>query len=130
MKKYRLKEKYKPAFQSTYHDAELTHDAWNSNGVTFEALEEVEERIELVLYENSVGAKNVFLSKSTRNNLQFTDQEKELCEKALNRELITLKNARDFIMDMIKREELDWGVKTTRNVTLESQITEYLNEKK
>ena len=125
MKKYKLKEEAKRFLTNKLNvqigEVIQTLEDWEKVNFCIEALEEVDERIEIIQLQ-CTDAKYV--------TEQILNDRVNLCEKALNRELITLKNARDFIMDMIKRGELDWGVKTTRNVTLESQITEYLNEKK
>jgi len=83
-KKYRIKEQYKLAFQNTWHDAILTLEQWKANGLSIEALEEVEQRVELRIHR----ADKYFLVKKT----DWTDQEKDLCEKAINGELLDVES--------------------------------------
>lgn len=122
MKRYKLKEKYKPAFQTTYHDAVLTYGGWNSNGVTFEALEEVEIRIELEL--RTCPKYGIDVMNKTEED-PFTDQEKELCEKALNGELFTKDDLYQFAQKCLYKCEGEYFSPDLLDI-----IFKELNEKK
>ena len=89
MKKYRLKKEVKKYFANRCKDDEQPLEYWSLEfGVSAEALEEVPSRIELGI--SNLG--NLF--KETGN--KWTDQEKDLCEKALNGELLDIDSLDGF----------------------------------
>jgi hypothetical protein len=82
MKKYRLKEEVKKYFSSSmYGLLERGKAYWIADGISIEALEEVEERVELILNERTPHLNNVIYKAS---GLNFTEQEREDIEKFLN----------------------------------------------
>ena len=106
-KKYRIKEEVKKYFSNGYHDISLTLIEWQIFNVELEALEEEETRVELNINEDY---KHLLHKKSA---VDFSDEEKDLCEKALNGELFELKNIinlceaivcnqRDYLQDNIQ----------------------------
>lgn len=94
-KKYRIKEQYRLAFQNTWHDAILTLEQWKANGLSIEALEEVEQRVELIKYTIDPDNKGDLHFLNKVDNKIFTYQEKDLCEKALNGELLDIESLDD-----------------------------------
>lgn len=89
MKKYRLKEEVKKYLNlSDLPKEPVTDKEWlEVYSITFEALEEVEERIELELVDvyNCNDVVSVNLKKKYNNKYNpFTNQEKQLCEAILN----------------------------------------------
>jgi hypothetical protein len=102
MKKYRLKEEAKEKLKSFLGTIELNYEMplsdWHNKFKVFSEqfftceLEEVEEKIELELC-NIGTATNTRLQKKKLNG--FTEQEKELCEKALNGELLDVNSLDD-----------------------------------
>ena len=91
MKKYRLKEEVKNQLKSLFTDKflnkEQSLEEWkNDYFIMNNKLEEVEEKIKLMinkpLDDSCCNLRKV-------NGDDFTEQEKELCEKALNGELFT-----------------------------------------
>ena len=98
MKLYKIKEEFKVLFyiSNELRDSEQLLVTWNSHGVTSEALEALEgvpSRIELGYLYNGESKMNL----RKRNNEFFTDQEKDLCEKAINKELFDFETAVDFM---------------------------------
>jgi len=101
MKKYRLKEEVKKYFniKESFLDAEHSEDRWHYEGVSSEALEEVPQRIELNTC--GIGSSISMFNLQKKCGNEWTDQEKDLCEKALNGELLDI----DSISD---RDFLNW----------------------
>jgi hypothetical protein len=92
MKKYRLKEEVKKLLiiDSNYSDREMTLTDWfNYCKLTEEALEEVPSRIELII--SQIDGYGMYKT----NKTYWTDQEKDLCEKALNGELLDIDSLDD-----------------------------------
>jgi hypothetical protein len=122
MKKYRLKSELVKYFHiPKVSDLEPTVlDNWQRLNISIEALEEVPQRVELIHYNlnpNKLGDL-YFLNKI--DNKKFTDQELDLCEKALNGELLDFDTfdsddyskwymGEDGSLDYLKREGLTLG---------------------
>jgi hypothetical protein len=104
MKKYRLKEEAKEKLKPFLGTIELTYEMplsdWHNKFNVFSEqfftceLEEVEERIELMI---NKPLDDNFYNLRKVNGDDFTDQEKELCEKALNGELFTKDDMEAFV---------------------------------
>jgi hypothetical protein len=99
MKKYRLKEEVKEYVPQFLHNLELTHEhwiaKWNAENVrNLKALEEVPQRVELRIHPIETDNCHTWLQKTKGN---FTDQEKDLCEKALNGETYDFNTVASFI---------------------------------
>ena len=105
MKKYKLKKdtpnlKAGSIFErnaSSYHCKE--HDFYYKTEYVEnnpEWFEPIPERIELVFCENKVGTKKVYLGKKSFEVFKFTPQEKDLCEKAINGELLDIDSLDDL----------------------------------
>lgn len=78
MKKFRIKEEAKKFIHKRFHGLEMSVSDWKTNSnntVGEEALEEVEERIEV---------KKVIIRKDILTNRKSTDRELQLCEAILN----------------------------------------------
>ena len=85
MKKYRLKEEVKKYIhKEIYTDKVSDLYNWNKNGLTLEALEEVYQRVELSWYGSEVRSSNGIQKYPLE---PFSDQERAICEAALNGEL-------------------------------------------
>jgi hypothetical protein len=96
MKKYRLKEEVKKYIDSNYNDETMTLTEWfNYCKVNEEALEEVPQRVELRIGLSDKGA----LFKSSEPFDKWTNQEKDLCEKALNGELLDIDSIYNYDFD-------------------------------
>lgn len=95
MKKYKLREEVKKYFDTCYYKHELSLEDWKKTfGLSLEALEEVPQRVELKGLDNdNLHIPNFALYKN--NNESWTQQEKDLCEKALNNELLDIDNLDD-----------------------------------
>ena len=83
MKKYRLKEKLKDYFIVNRNDIQ-DYDFWVKKGISINALEEVPQRVEL----KKIKQYDINIISKTKGG--FTDQEKDLCEKAFNGELLDI----------------------------------------
>ena len=131
MKKYRLKKEVKKYFTDEYiSERPLTLSEWLDIGITIEALEEVEQRVELVLGEIQQGLDMNYYPKriAKSDDSNFTMQEKDLCEKALNGELLDI--------DSLDESEFeDWsvteeGYKICQTTGIIEILKAYLKEKK
>jgi hypothetical protein len=91
MKKYRLKEEVKKFIGVPYPEAINTLEYWDKCYVKLEALEEVPSRIEL-----SRNPVDGYLINRVDGEI-ISDQEKDLCEKALNGELFTKDDMEAFV---------------------------------
>ena len=123
MKKYRLKEEVKKYFDDSMWDLEFTYDDIHiDRGVSLNALEEVPQRIELRIGTCDKGA----LFKTSEPFCSWTDQEKDLCEKALNGELLDI--------DSLDSEHFNlwWNRnrKPFQSETFVYLLKQYLKEKK
>ena len=87
-KKYKLKEEVKKYFDNPRLE-EKTREDWLSYNIGLEALEEVPQRIELVLNSETYASTLTSIIRKA-DKIAFTPQEKELCEKALNGELLDI----------------------------------------
>jgi hypothetical protein len=96
----------------------LDKDEWNHRGYQFGSLEQAPQRVELE-FEGTPRCDNYYLVKRGIN-ISFTDQERELCEMALNGELTEL-NVRCFI---------EWYNQMTGYLVGESLLEEWLKERK
>jgi hypothetical protein len=98
MKKYRLKESHQKYINEVtglnLKFGEMPLEEWNLAGYNIQALEEVLSRIELKIFDSDFVICSNMLCKHNGN---FTDQEKDLCEKALNGELHEDITVYDFI---------------------------------
>ena len=118
MKKYRLKEEVKKYVSIGVNDSrELGF--WETIGFTLEALEEVPSRIEL-----KVGNLDTCGLYKLCENINWTDKEKDLCEKAINGELLDV----DFIMDFMEYYDSEY-LGMDRNHFKEI-LKDYLKEKR
>ena len=80
MKKYRLKEEVKKYCVASHRNKVITHDEWSQKGFNKEALEEVDERIE-VKYDSNYK----YITKYSHVSFKkWTEQEREDIEKFLN----------------------------------------------
>ena len=114
-KKYKLKEEVKKYLCESLHNEIRYEGYWMNERVSKEALEEVPQRVELEI----MGGRYYAQSLQKKDfSIPFTEQEKELCEKALNGELHTL----DQVLSAIE----NWSVFGIDKKTIE----EYLNQKK
>lgn len=117
MKKYRLKEEVKKYFKERFWDREERFEWWqNNSGAGSSSIEEVEERIGLMI-NRPIDDSCWNLRKI--NGDDFTDQEKELCEKALNGELLDI----DSLDDANFEYEYDFK-------EIKAVLRQYLKEKK
>jgi hypothetical protein len=123
MKKYRLKEEVKKFIGVPYPEAINTLEYWDKYYVKLEALEEVPSRIELII--SQIDGYGMYKT----NKTYWTDQEKDLCEKVLNGELLDIDSLDDkhfwswYIDRMPKRQVIcDLGIKAV--------LKQYLKEKK
>ena len=118
MKKYRLKEEAKQyVFEDLWNEVAPLLD-WNNLNMSLKALEEVPQRIELKFREyGSDYLKIDFGCFENRDNDTFSIQQKDLCEKALNGELI---DGKDFVNYITNK----YGGDTKQF------LEEYLKEKK
>ena len=133
-KKYRLKEVLKKYYTQTYLPEEATMEWWMYNtNFKSEALEEVPSRIELF------GLVNKWNSNEQRNEVtflldnKFGLKEKDLCEKALNGELIELDgfNIHSFLGWYEKQSVYHYNHKVKGMISLILTILRaYQNEKK
>ena len=90
MKKYRLKEEVKKYLHvkeyGNLDNTIMTLRKWNQDGLTIEALEEVEERIKVGIEKRQEGLDSkyypYFLEKNVRGH--WTEQERQDIEKFLN----------------------------------------------
>lgn len=88
MKLYRLKEKAKQFVSSYYHERVEPMGFWHNHTAGMcEHLEEVPQRVELEL-DGTPRNEDCYLVK-TGINIPFTEEERQLCERALNGELFT-----------------------------------------
>jgi len=136
MKKYRLKEEAKKFLTDNLnaHIGEViqTLEDWESVNFCIEALEEVEDRIELefMYSEDGENKDKRWLSKCGESSEcfknGFTDQEKELCEKALNGELFTKDDLYQFSQNCLNKCYPEYFSRDLLDATFE----EYLNQKK
>ena len=93
MRRYKLKEKVKEYISKSLWDVVADMDYWCSALPNFELqkiLEEVPQRTELELF--SLNMYNSIYKKDMSN---ITDQERDLCEKALNGELLDIDSLDD-----------------------------------
>ena len=95
MKKYRLKEEVKKYFKERFWNREERFEWWqNNSGASPSSIEKVPQRVELYWF-------NAYLNLQKRigNSIvkPFTEQEKELCEKALNGELFTKDDMDEYL---------------------------------
>lgn len=119
MKKYRLKEEVKKYFALDVNvDNIQTAEWWRiSFDLSMEALEEVPQRVELAI--DSMGG-------LYQKEKSFTDQEKDLCEKALNGELLDIDS-----LDVYYFEDWFHSINTKPYVETKNIITvlkQYLKE--
>jgi hypothetical protein len=118
---YRLKEEVKKYFRFDENDENLAFDDWAMKGVSLEALEEVEERIELKIgvFDNNC---HYLYKNSTLQGITF--EERDLCEKALNKELLDIDSFVDFV-DKYRNKNEYLNPKYLRET-----LKQYLKEKK
>ena len=116
MKKYRIKDKYKHLFK---HDGlEMPIERWVN--VTSEALEEVPQRIELDL----INEPNCcYIARIDQRVL--TSEQLELCEKALNGELLDIDS---FDGDKFNKWYTSGLTKTFSNDGVKEVLKEYLKQ--
>ena len=88
IKKYKLDDTIKPFISNrdNWHTDEMPLDWWNSRNIKINALIEVNETIQLQRHTQGEDDRS-FLSKVTGGN--FTTDEVNICEQALNGELYT-----------------------------------------
>ena len=133
MIQYRLKEEAKQyMFEDLWAEVAPLLD-WNNLNVTLKALEEVPQRVELCHIRTSKYDSNVeILCKVDGSN--WNAQEKDLCEKALNGELLDIDNLDDVGFD-------NWYSKNTtptihvsnlarKGIGIKAVLKKYLKEKK
>ncbi len=118
MKKYRLKEEAKKYFAKDKRNHEDSLDWWD--GIAdIEALEEVEERIEIIQLQ-CTDAKYV--------TEQILNDRVNLCEKALNGELLDIDSLDDGEFRNFKKRSGDYT--HIYNSDLIAYLKQYLKEKK
>lgn len=85
-KKYKIKEEVKKYFNQNIWNTKKELIEWENDGILIEALEEVDERIEVKITERQMGRDinyyPFYLSKS--GYLKWTEQERELIEFVVN----------------------------------------------
>ena len=125
MIQYRLKEEAKQyMFEDLWTEVAPLLD-WNNLNVTLKALEEVPQRIELCHIRTSKYDSNVeILCKVDGSN--WNAQEKDLCEKALNGELLDIESL-DGADEWFVSNDNDWCVISHG---IKAVLKAYLNEKK
>jgi len=132
-KKYRLRPELRQYFTLSFKNKEMEKSYWVDGGVSLEALEEVPSRIELEFCgEISTGEPPYLVKKASGEPKPFTDQEKDICEKAINGELLDL----DSIDD---KDFYEWYVQANLSIYynlscefrgLKAVLTEYLKQNK
>lgn len=131
MKKYRLKEEVKKYlhFNETALNQVLTLREWQRDKlISLQALEEVPQRIELSLCNpNDITHRNNCL---IRSGCDLTDQEKDLCEKALNGELLDIDSLERNILDFLTWRKSYYVHPINDAKEVKEYIEQYLNEKK
>ncbi len=133
MKKYRLKEGIRKLFKSNspmLGDIMTVKDWQIKYGIFSCDLEEVQERIELEITEIQEGIKIEYkpLHLTKKNRAYFTEQEKELCEKALNGELLDIDSLDNGEFRNFETRSLDYI--HIYNSDLIAYLKQYLKEKK
>jgi len=86
-KKYRLKEEWKKLVVVEYRQAIMTLHEWNDKNITNYALEEVEQRTKIKSID--FGENKVYTKLKPQEII-------DICEKAINGELITKEQAIEF----------------------------------
>lgn len=134
MKRYTLKKIHidhvKKLCGLTLKFGKLPLSHWKMLGYNIEALEEVEERIELYSRPRCEGRLDnghtkIIVGLQKVSGEIFTDQEKELCEKALNGELFTKEDLYQFAQKCLSECEGEYF-----SPDLLDSVFKHLNKKK
>ena len=128
-KQYRIKREllkyyHLPNVENIQQDLESFKDI----SISLEALEEVEQRVELIIA--SYNGAEMGLFKSTE--IDWSDKEKDLCEKALNNELLDISSLdEDDFREWQKTNDLKIYYDNYFCLQgIKSVLTEYLKQKK
>jgi len=88
-KKYRIKKEYNHVVNETLIEAEVAKGYFTSLKIPEEWIEEVETRVKLYIDTDTCSLK---FSTGDCTSKRFTNQEKDLCEKAINGELLDVES--------------------------------------